>query len=390
MSWKIKQISREILSFVYEVNVMQKSEIKQELNLINSLYEDILSMVNFKELEDEVKEIEKTTYVQTFWDDVEKANKIVKKLKILKNKYNKIVEFKELYEECVMTSEFLLLGEDVLSEFKESVDSLVNKAETLGVELLLKEENDKLNAIIEIHPGAGGTESMDWAEMLFRMYKRYGETNHLEYELFDYLNGDEAGLKSVTFGLRGDNVYGYLKSEIGVHRLVRISPFDSAGRRHTSFASVNVIPEVDDSIEIEINENDLKIDTFRSSGAGGQSVNTTDSAVRITHLPTNLVVNVQNERSQIKNRAQAMQILKGKLYQLEEEKKQAELSSHRQTGVSNSFGSQIRSYVMHPYSMVKDHRTNIETGNVSKVMDGYIDPFINGFLKQKAKGEFND
>ena len=223
--------------------------------------------------------------------------------------------------------------------------------------------------------------------MLFRMYKRYGETNNLEYELFDYQNGEEAGVKSVTFGLRGANVYGYLKSEIGVHRLVRISPFDSGGRRHTSFASVNVIPEIDDSIKIEINDTDLKIDTFRSSGAGGQSVNTTDSAVRITHLPTKLVVNVQNERSQIKNRAKAMQILKGKLYVLELEKKQAELSSYRQTGVSNSFGSQIRSYVMHPYLMVKDHRTNVETGNVSKVMDGYIDLFISGFLKQRARGE---
>ena len=369
---------------------MQKSEIKQELNIISALYEDVLSMINFKELEVEVKELETKTYVQTFWDDVENANKIVMELNLLKNTYNKILEFKELYEECVMASEFLLEGEDVEDEFIESLKSLKDKADILGVELLLTEKNDKLNAIIEIHPGAGGTESMDWAEMLFRMYKRYGETNNLEYELFDYLNGEEAGLKSVTFGLRGTNVYGYLKSEIGVHRLVRISPFDSGGRRHTSFASVNVIPEVDDSIIIDIDENDLKIDTFRSSGAGGQSVNTTDSAVRITHLPTKLVVNVQNGRSQIKNRAKALQILKGKLYQLEEEKKHAELSSHRQTGVSNSFGSQIRSYVMHPYSMVKDHRTNIEIGNVSRVMDGYIDPFINGFLKQKAKGDSHE
>lgn len=369
---------------------MQNSEIKQELNIITSLYENVLSMIDFKELETELSELEKVTYVQTFWDDVDKANKIVKELKILKNKYSKIVEFKELYEECIMTSEFLLEGEDTLDEFLKSVKLLKEKGDKLSVELLLNEEFDKFNAIIEIHPGAGGTESMDWAEMLFRMYKRYGETNNLEYELFDYLNGEEAGLKSVTFGLRGQNVYGYLKSEIGVHRLVRISPFDSGGRRHTSFASVNVIPEVDDSIEVEINENDLKIDTFRSSGAGGQSVNTTDSAVRITHLPTKLVVNVQNERSQIKNRATAFKILKGKLYQLEEEKKQAELSSHRQTGVSNSFGSQIRSYVMHPYAMVKDHRTNVETGNVNKVMDGYIEPFINGFLIKKAKGESND
>lgn len=366
---------------------MQKSEINQELNIINALYEDVLSMINFKQLEDEVKELEKVTYVQTFWDDVKNANMIVKKLKGLKSKYNKIVNFKDLYDECIMAADFMNEGEDMESEFISSVKKLKKQAEILSVELLLIEENDKLNAIIEIHPGAGGTESQDWAEMLFRMYKRYGETNNLEYELFDYQNGEEAGLKSVTFGLRGVNVYGYLKSEIGVHRLVRISPFDSGGRRHTSFASVNVIPEIDDSIKIEINDTDLKIDTFRSSGAGGQSVNTTDSAVRITHLPTKLVVNVQNERSQIKNRAKAMQILKAKLYVLELEKKKAELSSYRQTGVSNSFGSQIRSYVMHPYSMVKDHRTNIETGNVSKVMDGYIDPFISGFLKKNARGE---
>lgn len=223
--------------------------------------------------------------------------------------------------------------------------------------------------------------------MLFRMYKRYGEIVNYEFELIDYQNGEEAGLKSVTFTLRGDHAYGYLKAENGVHRLVRISPFDSGGRRHTSFAGVIVIPEIDDSIAVEINEKDLKIDTFRSSGAGGQSVNTTDSAVRITHLPTKLVVNVQNERSQFKNRDKAMQILKAKLYQFELQKKQEEISSYRSDSSLISFGSQIRSYVMHPYSMVKDHRTNIETSRVNKVLDGDIADFIYGYLKMLARGE---
>ena len=361
---------------------MQKHEIKQEMNQLRDLFEETMSMTNKEALDEQVKKLDQSTYDQGFWDDQESAQKIIKQLKGLKNKQDKLNQYIELFEEIEVLVDFISDGEEMLDELNEQVDSFKTMSEHLSVELLLTGDFDESSAILEIHPGAGGTESQDWANMLFRMYKRFGETEGYEFDLLDYQNGDEAGIKSVTFAIKGINAYGYLKAESGVHRLVRISPFDSGGRRHTSFASVNVIPEIEQEIDIEINEKELKIDTYRSSGAGGQSVNTTDSAVRITHLPTKLVVCVQNERSQIKNRDKAMQILKSKLYQLELEKKQEEISSFRSNTVSNSFGSQIRSYVMHPYSMVKDHRTNIETGNVQKVMDGDIMPFIIGYLKE--------
>ena len=365
---------------------MQPNEIKQRYLDIQSKHKEIFTMIDFEALKQSVTTLDQQTYDQGFWNDSTKANKIIKELKSLKSKQDKLDNFTNLYEDIEVLYEFITSGEDMIDEFKENTNEFYKQFEQLSVELLLQDENDKLNAILEIHPGAGGTESQDWADMLYRMYKRYAETNNYQFELLDYLAGEEAGIKSVTFSMKNTNAFGYLKSEHGVHRLVRISPFDSGGRRHTSFASVTVIPEIDDTIEIEIEDKDLKIDTYRSSGAGGQSVNTTDSAVRITHLPTNTVVTVQNERSQIKNREVAMKILQGKLYMIELEKKKAELSSYRGSE-ANSFGSQIRSYVMHPYSMVKDHRTNHETGNVSKVMDGDLDPFINTYLKQLARGE---
>ncbi len=365
---------------------MQTNEIKQEFLKLTKQYEDVKTMVDFTALQKEVNHLDQQTYDQDFWNDSTKANQIIKVLKTKKAKLDKIKFFYTMYEEIELTYEFITSGEDMVEDFiqvSKDFDKLCNE---LSVELLLTDENDKLNAILELHPGAGGTESQDWADMLYRMYKRYAENHSATFEVIDYLAGDEAGIKSVTCKITMDNAFGYLKAENGVHRLVRISPFDSGGRRHTSFASVTVIPEIDDSVEVELNEKELKIDTYRSSGAGGQSVNTTDSAVRITHLPTSTVVTVQNERSQIKNRETALKILKAKLYMLELEKKKQELSSYRATD-ANSFGSQIRSYVMHPYSMVKDHRTNEETGNVQKVLDGDIDPFINAYLKQAARGE---
>jgi len=366
---------------------MQKSDVKSELNLLEKLYADVIGMIDLEELNNEIKKLDQLTYDQGFWDNTNSAQKVVKELTVLKNKQKSITDYIELFDEIKLLSEFLLMGEDMDDEFISQVDKFKDNTESLSVDLLLNDPNDKLYAVLEIHPGAGGTESQDWAEMLYRMYKRFAENKGFEFELLDYQNGDEAGIKSVTFCLRGPNSFGYLKTENGVHRLVRISPFDSGGRRHTSFASVSVYPEIDDTVSIDMNEKDLKIDTYRSSGAGGQSVNTTDSAVRITHLPTKTVVTVQNERSQIKNRDKAIKILKGKLYQLELEKKKEELDNLKSNNVSNSFGSQIRSYVMHPYSMVKDHRTSIETGNVSKVMDGDINLFINGYLKMAARGE---
>ena len=248
---------------------------------------------------------------------------------------------------------------------------------------MLSEPYDKNNAILELHPGAGGTESQDWASMLLRMYTRWAERRGFSVSTMDYLPGDEAGVKSVTLLIKGHNAYGYLKAEKGVHRLVRISPFDSSGRRHTSFVSCEVMPEFNDEIEIDVKTEDLKIDTYRSSGAGGQHVNTTDSAVRITHLPTNTVVTCQSERSQIKNREQAMKMLKAKLYQLEIERQQQQLDDIRGEQKEIGWGSQIRSYVFHPYSMVKDHRTNTEIGNTQGVMDGDLDKFINAYLRSK-------
>lgn len=365
---------------------MQPSELKQKYLLCKDYHQEIMSMIDYDDLKSTAKNLDQKTYDQDFWNDNVSANKVIIELKALKTKLDKIESFVIEYEEIEILFEFISSGEDMTDEFVELFDRFEANFQSLSVELLLTDSNDKLNAILEIHPGAGGTESQDWADMLYRMYKRYSETNKYEFELLDYLAGDEAGIKSVTFSMKGSNAFGYLKAEHGVHRLVRISPFDSGGRRHTSFASVTVIPEIDDSIDVELVEKEIKIDTYRSSGAGGQSVNTTDSAVRVTHLPTNTVVTVQNERSQIKNRETALKILKGKLYMIELEKKKAEISSYRAKD-QNSFGSQIRSYVMHPYAMVKDHRTSFETGNVSKVLDGDLQGFINNYLKRLAKGE---
>ncbi|BAB07324.1 peptide chain release factor 2 in translation [Halalkalibacterium halodurans C-125] len=270
---------------------------------------------------------------------------------------------------------------DLQQELEQGLKGLVKELNEFELQLLLNEPYDKNNAILELHPGAGGTESQDWASMLLRMYTRWAENKGYKVETLDYLPGDEAGVKSVTLLIKGHNAYGYLKAEKGVHRLVRISPFDSSGRRHTSFVSCEVMPELDDSVEIEISTEDLKIDTYRSSGAGGQHVNTTDSAVRITHLPTNTVVTCQSERSQIKNRERAMKMLQAKLLQLKLEEQQKELAEIRGEQKEIGWGSQIRSYVFHPYSMVKDHRTNVEVGNTNAVMDGEIDSFIDAYLR---------
>jgi len=274
--------------------------------------------------------------------------------------------------------------EDILDELESTLVSLEKTCKEFELKLILSDQNDSNNAILTIHSGAGGTESSDWAAMLYRMYTRFAETNGFKFEILDYQDGDEAGIKSATINIIGPFCYGYLKGETGVHRLVRISPFDSANRRHTSFASVFVLPEIDDDIEIDINESDLRIDTYRASGAGGQHVNTTDSAVRITHNPTGIVVACQNERSQHKNKAHAMKILKAKLYEYELDKLNEEKQELENSKTDIGWGNQIRSYVMHPYKMVKDLRTRHETGNVDSVMDGNLMPFIRAFLLHSA------
>ena len=270
---------------------------------------------------------------------------------------------------------------ELLQTIEEDNKTIKEDLKSLSIYLLFNKPYDKNNCIIEIHPGAGGTESCDWANMLYRMYTRYCEKKNFKIELLDYQAGEEAGIKSVSFKVKGEYAYGYLKNEKGVHRLVRLSPFDSSNRRHTSFASIDVTPEISKDIKIDINEKDLKIDVYRSTGAGGQGVNTTDSAVRITHLPTKIVVTCQNERSQIQNKETALQVLKSKLYVLEEQKKEQELAKEKGIQSNIDFGSQIRSYILHPYSLAKDHRTNYETSNTKGVLDGEIDEFIESSLK---------
>ena len=315
----------------------------------------------------------------TFWDNKEEAENIVNELSTLNKLIDPILEIKEKINTNIELANLILeeYDESIFNEINKELKEINNKIAELELNTYLSGEYDKNNCILEIHSGAGGTEACDWANMLYRMYQRYCKKNNFEFIEMDKLNGEEVGIKSATIMIKGNNAYGYLKSEKGVHRLVRISPFDSNKRRHTSFASIEVIPEFDKNINIEINENDLRIDIYRSSGPGGQGVNTTDSAVRITHLPTKIVVTCQNERSQIKNKEQALNILKSKLFNLELEKQNNKISQMTEGQMSIAFGSGKRSYVMCPYTLVKDNDTNYETSDVNKVLDGEIEEFIN-------------
>lgn len=320
-----------------------------------------------------------------FWNDQQAAQVVISEANGLKDQVNEFNDLNETYENLELTYELVKEESDdeLQAELEEELKQLTERLNQFELQLLLSEEYDKHNAILELHPGAGGTESQDWGSMLLRMYTRWAEKKGFKVETLDYLPGDEAGIKSVTLAIKGHNAYGYLKAEKGVHRLVRISPFDASGRRHTSFVSCEVMPEFNDEIQIDIRTEDLKIDTYRASGAGGQHINTTDSAVRITHTPTGVVVTCQTERSQIKNREQAMKMLKAKLYQREIEQQEKELLEIRGEQKEIGWGSQIRSYVFHPYSMVKDHRTNTEVGNVQAVMDGELDTFIDAYLRSR-------
>ncbi|SDI57246.1 peptide chain release factor 2 [Dolosicoccus paucivorans] len=319
----------------------------------------------------------------TFWDDNQKAQTIITQLNHAKAEYQTFMEIDEGLSDAEMALELYeeTDDEEMLLEIQSSIPELKKQIEDYEIQMLLSGEHDTNDAVLELHPGAGGTESQDWGSILLRMYQRWADDHGYSVEMIDYQPGDEAGIKSVTMTVKGHNAYGYLKSEKGVHRLVRISPFDSNARRHTSFCSIEVTPILDDTIEIEISPDDLRIDTYRASGAGGQHVNKTDSAVRITHLPTGITVQSQSQRSQLQNRETAMKLLQGRLYQLEEEKKQQELAAIKGSQSDIAWGSQIRSYVFHPYSMVKDHRTNYEVGNAQAVVDGELDSFIDAYLK---------
>jgi len=337
---------------------------------------------DFPALEKELEELEQKAADPDFWNDTEESQKVLKRTKALRSKretYNKLLG------DCEDALTLAQLGldekdESVLDEVRSELDRLKNRYEKLRLETLLTGEYDANDAIFTLHAGAGGTEAMDWVQMLLRMYLRWAERNGYETRILDILDGEEAGIKSVTVEVTGEYAYGFLKSEKGVHRLVRISPFDASGRRHTSFASMEVMPVLDDSVEVEINTEDIKMDVFRASGAGGQHVNKTSSAVRLTHIPTGIVVTCQNERSQFQNRETAMKMLKAKLLELKEREQQEKLAQIKGEQMDIAWGSQIRSYVFCPYTLVKDHRTNYEEGNIQKVMDGEIDEFIQEYL----------
>lgn len=324
-----------------------------------------------------------------FWDDNEKAQIVIQKSNELKAVYDTFHQLELQVEEVELLFEMYKEDpeEEIHDELVERVNSVEKELEKYELSMLLSGPHDKCSAILEIHPGAGGTESQDWGSMLLRMYTRWAEQHGYRIETVDYQDGEEAGIKSVTLSIEGLNAYGYLKSEKGVHRLVRISPFDAAGKRHTSFCSIDIMPQLEGDIDIEINPDDLKIDVYRASGAGGQHINKTSSAVRITHIPTGIVTQSQAQRSQFKNKDQAMAMLKTKLYQLEEEKKAAELAEIRGEQKDIAWGSQIRNYVFHPYSLVKDLRSGHETGNIGAVMDGDLDPFMDAYLKWTLSGE---
>lgn len=332
---------------------------------------------------EELKRLENHASSPDFWNDQEAAQKLLQKRTMLEKKIQRQEYFESQISDAGVLFEFAEEDEESLKELRSLVERLEHQISVAETEMLLGGDNDQLNAICTIRPGAGGTESQDWAEMLLRMYLKWAEQRGFKTEIIDYQPGEEAGIKGVTFRVEGEYAYGLLSAEAGVHRLVRISPFDQAARRHTSFASLFVYPEIDENIEVEINEKDLRVDTYRATGAGGQHINTTDSAVRITHIPTNIVVQCQNQRSQHQNRAVAMQVLRSRLYELELEKRKAETAELEANKADISFGSQIRSYVLAPYRLVKDTRTKLERGNVDAVLGGDIDDFIKAYLLSK-------
>lgn len=332
-------------------------------------------------------ELEHKAAEPEFWNDIENSQKILQKTKMLKSKIERFESMTSQWEDLLTLSELGLEEQDesVIPEVGQGLTELKHKLETLRLETLLTGPYDKNNAILTLHAGAGGTEAQDWVQMLLRMFTRWAESKDFQVNILDVLDGDEAGIKSVTIQVVGENAYGYLKSEKGVHRLVRISPFDASGRRHTSFASSDVMPELDDNIEININPDDLRIDTYRASGAGGQHINKTDSAIRITHIPTGVVVSCQTQRSQFQNKDTAMKMLKSKLFELKEREQKEKIEDLKGVQMDIAWGSQIRSYVFCPYTLVKDHRTNYEEGNVNAVMDGQLDGFINAYLSMDKK-----
>ncbi|WP_071027751.1 peptide chain release factor 2 [Peptoniphilus raoultii] len=360
---------------------------KEKLEKANALNDALGLSIDIEGLRGKIKDLNKKQLESDFWDDNERAQKIIRETNSYQQKVDAYDEISSLIEDANDIITLMEIEDDysAYDDLKKCIENIEEKVSDFKLQTLLNGEYDGNNAILSIHAGAGGTEAQDWASMLLRMYTRYAQNKNFKVETLDILKEDEAGIKSVTLKISGENAYGYLKGEKGVHRLVRISPFDANKRRHTSFSSVDVFPDIEGDVEVEIKDEDLKIDTYRSSGAGGQHVNTTDSAVRITHLPTGIVVQCQNERSQIQNREKAMHTLKSKLIALAEEERKEKIEDLQGNYSQIAWGSQIRSYVFQPYTLVKDHRTNAEVGDVNRVMDGDLDPFINAYLRENAK-----
>ncbi|MBR3684158.1 MAG: peptide chain release factor 2 [Lachnospiraceae bacterium] len=363
--------------------MVELDQMKSELQAYETPLAEVRDSLNLADKEKLIQEMEAEMEAPGFWDDPEYSNRRMKELKSLKELVETCDRLKTQFEDIGDLIEMGYEDEDpqMAEDIRKELDEFIETLEELRIGTLLDGEYDKDNAILKLNAGAGGTESCDWAGMLYRMYSRWAERKGFSVDVLDYLDGDEAGIKSITFQVNGLNAYGYLKSEKGVHRLVRISPFNAQGKRQTSFVSLDVMPDIEEDLEVEIDEGDLRIDTYRSSGAGGQHINKTSSAIRITHLPTGIVVQCQNERSQHMNKDKAMQMLKAKLYLLKQEANAEKLSDIRGDVKDIGWGNQIRSYVMQPYTMVKDHRTNAESANVNAVMDGNIDLFINAYLK---------
>ena len=369
--------------------MIQYEELRLECESLWSKIKRLESSIEPDSIRQKIESLEKKTTLTNFWDNPEESQKILMKISSYKEKLKKYDDLVNSYNN---TLEFINIADETgdLSVYEDVLKELKNTKSQLEIQLidtLLNGEYDNKNAIVTLHSGAGGTEAQDWVTMLYRMYFKWAEKHNYKFKLLDFLEGESAGFKSVSFLVSGDNVYGYLKSEAGVHRLVRISPFDSSGRRHTSFASVEVIPEIDDTVKVEISPDDIKMDVFRASGAGGQHINKTSSAVRLTHIPTGIVVACQNERSQHQNKETALKILKSKLIEIKEKEHLEKIEDIKGIQKEIAWGSQIRSYVFMPYTMVKDHRTNFETGNVNSVMDGNIDDFISSYLQMKSKEE---
>ncbi|MBE6883110.1 MAG: peptide chain release factor 2 [Ruminococcaceae bacterium] len=368
--------------------MLQYDELRLKLTAMRPDIDDFSEAIGLEALKAELADLEEQSADQAFWSDLENSSKVLQRIKRVKDK---IEQYNELDANYNDTLDMILMAneeedESMLEELTASVNSIEADLENKKLETLLTGEYDSKNVILTFHAGAGGTEAQDWAQMLYRMYNRWAERHGFKVKLLDYLDGDEAGIKSASILIEGTNAYGFLKSEAGVHRLVRISPFDSSGRRQTSFASLEVMPEIEDDVDVQIRDEDIRVDTYRSSGAGGQKVNKTDSAIRITHFPTGIVVACQNERSQHQNREVAMKMLRSKLVEIKERENLEKIEDIKGVQKDIAWGSQIRSYVFMPYTLAKDHRTDFESGNIGAVMDGDIDGFINAYLKAKSLG----